>query len=381
MAAAGTLAFDGASVSRLLAQGACGVDEPPGYLVKTLPLTGDRARATPFGTIVGGGGLDARMFTDLSRISSTRLITPTPEVFVRTAPPADLASRLGDWRMDVGPGRPPLDVEELRRLSTPQGAHVIECAGNSDPDNFGLLSAATWDGVPLTTLLPRLAPAADSGEFGVLVSGLDDDAQGARTSIAGASWIVPWADLSTLQPFLATRMNGEWLTPEHGAPVRLVVPGWYGCAWIKWVREMRLVGADAPATTQMTEFATRTHQDGRPELARDYAAPVIDLAATPIRVEQRRVEGRIEYRVVGLTWGGTAPTTRLSIRFNSREPWTPVTVCPATNMSRAWSLWAHRWRPTEPGTYNITLSSPDPAIRTRRLDMFFYARRVRIDEM
>ena len=91
--------------------------------------------------------------------------------------------------------------------------------------------------------------------------------------MAGASWVLPIAALNSLGAFLAVRMNGEPLPPDHGMPVRLVVPGWYGCAWIKWVIAIRLVGADEPATTQMKEFAGRTHQTARHDLARDYVPP------------------------------------------------------------------------------------------------------------
>jgi DMSO/TMAO reductase YedYZ molybdopterin-dependent catalytic subunit len=176
-------------------------------------------------------------------------------------------------------------------------------------------------------------------------------------------------------------MNDETLPLAHGAPVRMVVPGWYGCSWIKWVREMRLVGPDEPATSQMLEFARRTHQDGLPALARDYQPPVIDLAATPIRVERRRVNGAIEYRIVGIVWGGTTPVSSLQIRFGARDAWKPLDICPRPTSTQAWSLWSYRWKPTEPGVYSIALKCPDPSVRTRRLDLFFYARRVRIDEV
>ena len=69
--------------------------------------------------------------------------------------------------------------------------------------------------------------------------------------------------------FLAVRMNGAPLTADHGAPVRLVVPSWYGCSWIKWVDRLSLVGADAPTPTHMVEFLTRTQQSGITKLARD----------------------------------------------------------------------------------------------------------------
>ena len=117
--------------------------------------------------------------------------------------------------------------------------------------------------------------------------------------------MLSWTDIAARRPFLATGMNRGPLPLDHGAPVRLVVPGWYGCSWIKWVDELRLATPDAAATTQMREFAGRTHQDGVPELARDYEAPAIDVAATPIRVERRRVNGVLAYRVVGIVWGCT----------------------------------------------------------------------------
>lgn len=379
MASAGAWALDAGSLTRILAQGTCVDTEPFGELLGTVPLTGDRPRQTPFGEAVGGPGLDTRLFTDLSVLDPGRLITPTAHVFVRTAPPPGVESMAATWTVALGApasGRS-IGIDELRRLAKPLGAHLIECAGNNDPDNFGLLSVADWSGVPLVDLVGRLQPT--SADWGVLATGVDHEADGARSSRAGASWILPLADLRRLGAFVAVTMNGEPLTVAHGAPVRLVVPGWYGCAWIKWLREIRLVNADEPATSQMLEFAGRTHQDGRPARARDYEPPVIDLAATPVRVERRRVNGALEYRIVGIAWGGAAPVSSLQIRFNARDEWKPLDVCPRPTTAQLWSLWTYRWKPTEPGTYNIALRCPDASVRTRRLDLFFYTRRVRID--
>ena len=83
--------------------------------------------------------------------------------------------------------------------------------------------------------------------------------------------------------FLATQMNGADLPRDHGFPVRLVVPNWYGCTCIKWVSQIDIVADDEPSTTQMREFAARTHQDGMPDLARDFQSPVIDLAGADLR--------------------------------------------------------------------------------------------------
>jgi len=252
----------------------------------------------------------------------------------------------------------------------------MECAGNADPANFGLMSTAVWEGLPMTAVLDRVAPL--SGGYRVLVHGLDD-AGPSRTSIPGASWIFSRDDLA--HALLATRMNGAQLPRDHGAPVRLIVPGWYGCACIKWVDAIELVPDDAPAASQMKEFAARTHQNGVPDRAREFQPAVIDTAAMPIRVEQWIDGGRVFYKVVGIVWGGSKPTNALSIRFQSGGPWTRVEDCPVPASTLTWSLWTHTWRPTEPGRYQIVLRVDDPSIRTRRLDIFFYVRDVDVDEV
>jgi DMSO/TMAO reductase YedYZ molybdopterin-dependent catalytic subunit len=370
------LAAWSATVERLTAQAAC-TDPPEGELLAVLPLYGVGAAATPLGRMVGGGGLDARLFTDVSALTPDTLTTPTPEVFVRTAASGRLREVPPTWDVSIGGADGfRLSAAELAAAAQPMGRHLIECAGNSNPENFGLMSAVEWSGVPLARVLdrvPRPGPAA-----AVLVSGLDDDTTSVR-SVPGASWILTPAAIEQRAPFLAVGMNGRPLTPDHGAPVRLVVPGWYGCAWIKWVNEIRWVGADEPATSQMREYASRTHQNGRPTLASDYAAPAIDTAAMPIRVEQRRVGGRVEYRVVGVIWGGTRVVDQLVIRFGTRDPGTPFAVCPAPRSHHAWSLWTYRWRPESPGYYDITLRPADASVPARRLDLAFYVRRVRID--
>jgi DMSO/TMAO reductase YedYZ molybdopterin-dependent catalytic subunit len=209
------------------------------------------------------------------------------------------------------------------------------------------------------------------------------------TSFPGASWIFSRADLQ--RALLAVRMNGAPLPPDHGLPVRLVVPGWYGCACIKWVDRIELVPDDSRATTQMREFAARTHQPLPPSvltsistgtaLARDFTPAVIDTAAMPVRVEKWIVGGRVEYRVVGIVWGGTKPTNALSIRFRTNGPWTRVDDCPMPASALTWSVWTHTWRPTEIGRYQIVLRVHDPSIRTRRLDLFFYVREIDVDEV
>ena len=156
----------------------------------------------------------------------------------------------------------------------------------------------------------------------MVIGGFNDRQAGLVPASLGASWIFTFDQLANAGAFLATRMNGAPLPLDHGFPVRLIAPGWYGCANAKWVDAITFVDDDAVATRQMREFAGRTHQQDTPSLARDFAPATMDLAAMPVRVEKRRI-----------------------------------------------------------GAYAIRLETDDPSIRTRRLDRGYYTRTVEIDEV
>lgn len=338
------------------------------------------APAPPFGRLLGSG-LDARLFTDLSLLARDRpdtLLTSTERFFVRTASPSAIA-RTDAWAIHAAGVAAPADlaVRDIEAMGSVSGRYLLECSGNVDQTNYGLMSAADWEGVPLAAVLDRLRPL--SGLSRVLVSGVDDEVSAARTSAPGASWIFSPDELQ--RALLALRMNGAPLTRDHGAPVRLVVPGWYGCACIKWVDRIEMVPDQAPATVQMREFAARTHQNPAAALARDFVPAAIDTAAMPVRVEKWSEGGRVVYRIAGILWGGSRPTNALSIRFRSGQPWAKVDDCPLPTSTLTWSPWTHTWRPEAPGRYQIVLRIDDSAIRTRRLDLFFYVREIEIDEV
>ena len=377
-AGAATLVEPGEVLARLAADVPCTGPAPAGELLGTLPLFRDRSQAQPFGVKISGQGLDARLITDLSILEPDKLITPNALAYIRTEIPAAVANHQGPWTLDASgmlAAPATLKLDDLTKLSKKMGPHLFECSGNGNPSNFGLMSVAEWEGIPLSEVVARLKPAKDA--TGVLVSGVDHIGQNSQRSIVGASWVFPLASLDSLGAFLATRMNGEPVPADHGKPVRLAIPGWYGCSWIKWVNEIRFVGPDEPATSQMVEFANRTHQTSPHKLARDYSPADIQTAATPVRVEKRKGPNGIDYRIVGILWGGTKPVDRLAIRFGKDQA-TPFTVCPTPKTHTMWSLWEYRWKPAAPGTYDISLEVPDKSVPQRRLNSGYYRRQVEI---
>ncbi|MFN7982764.1 MAG: molybdopterin-dependent oxidoreductase [Vicinamibacterales bacterium] len=356
-----------------------------GRLVRMMPLGRlDRRPAPPMHTLLGSG-LDARQFADLSMLDPEHLVTPTEHFYIRTAHPPQLPAPDG-WSIACGGlagSDQTLRVHDLERDAKTIGVRLMECAGNADPANFGLLSAAQWAGVPMSAVLDRLRPKP--GLQRIRVTGIDDDKTPSVTSNPGASWIFTLDELQKTGAFLALRMNDAPLTLDHGAPIRLVVPNYFGCSCIKWVSRIDWVTDDAPATLQMMEFSARTHQGGVFKFARDYTPPAIELAATPVRVEQwlvtRNGADRIVYRVVGVRWGGWRTSVPLTIRFASREAFVPVQDVPDSSEPGTWSLWSHEWTPSAPGRYQIALGVSDTSIPARRLDLYYYTRDVDIDRI
>jgi DMSO/TMAO reductase YedYZ molybdopterin-dependent catalytic subunit len=381
-AGAASLVDPGDVLARMAADTPCVAGGPAGELLGTLPLFRNRVVPGQFGVKYDGVGLDARLDTDLSLLEPNKLITPNELAYIRTEIPAAAANHQGPWTLETSGllATPAIvKLDDLTGLSKKMGPHLFECSGNGSNRQFGLMSVAEWEGIPLAEVVARLKPTREA--TAVLVSGYDHIGQNSQRSIVGASWVFPLANLDKLGAFLAIRMNGEPVPADHGKPVRLAVPGWYGCSWIKWVNEIRLVGPDEQATSQMVEFAARTHQTEPHKYARDYAPADIQTAATPVRVEKRKGPNGLEYRIVGIVWGGTKPVDRLQIRFGNDQPFTPFSVCPTPKTHTMWSLWEYRWKPTKPGVYDIALEVADQSVPQRRLKSLYYMRQVKIEEI
>src|SRR5512132_837158 len=183
-----------------------------------------------------------------------REVTPSESVYVRSN--FDMPSLAGDdHTIEVGGAvRSPfaVTVRELRAMAArARTAETVtmECAGNDrlamrplppgEPWRSGAVSTARWAGVPLRDLLERAGLAADAVE--IVVEGADRGTVENEPGVIPFARSLPVAEATGPRVMLALEMNGAPLTAAHGAPVRLVVPGWYGMASVKWVTRIEAV--------------------------------------------------------------------------------------------------------------------------------------------
>ena len=136
-----------------------------------------------------------------------------------------------------------LTLDELRALGSTEIDAGYECSGNSRRLIQGLASNGRWTGVPLTSVLDLAGVTSEAREF--VFFGADKgeetvDFRGQPHTVEQPfARSLPRADGLTSGPLLAYALNGEPLTREQGAPVRLVVPGWYGVANVKWLAHIQ----------------------------------------------------------------------------------------------------------------------------------------------
>jgi DMSO/TMAO reductase YedYZ molybdopterin-dependent catalytic subunit len=350
---------------------------PSGKMIGVVDFTGE-ARV-PMGEAFGEE-LDGRLYTDLSNLSAENPVIANERFYIRTRA-SKLLDNIKPWAIQLrGLIEKPfaIAVQDLKRESSPMGLHLMECAGNTRNARFGMISAASWTGATWADISERAKAKPEANR--VLISGFDRYMTKSAYSVPGASWVFTAEELRKAGAFLSTEMNGSPLTRDHGAPVRLVVPGWYGCACIKWVDEITFTDDSAAATSQMQEYAARTMQNGVPQVAREYKPAMIEQAAMPIRIEKWAIDEKIRYRVVGIAWGGSAPVKKLQIRFNPEEEYVDVSDFQQT-ANDPWSFWTHAWAPKQPGTYMIRLRVADPGVPARRLEAGYYMRTVEIAEI
>ncbi len=355
-----------------------------------------------------GKGRNARKFSnlreifpigeiDLNHLNPDNLVMTDENYYTRTEKPNLLnTSQLTHIQIKENFENPTfLPIQTIADNATSQGVTMMECAGNDKYSGFRLMSAANWSGVSfkefITSKIFGITKLGASFTH-VLISGFDKSTESGFNwkgvqSTAGASWVFTINDLIKQKSFFATKMNGKNLSIDRGYPCRLIVPGWYGCASIKWVNKIVFFNANAytPTTAQMREFSDRTHQIGTPQIISEYKNPVIDYTAIPIKVEKwKKLNGSPIYRIIGLQWGGqnTRPDLRINISHKNKDlEVNKIVDSVERNNLLSWQHWWYWWEPSKTGRHQITLSLKNSKHLSRRLDDKYYRQAVYISDI
>jgi DMSO/TMAO reductase YedYZ molybdopterin-dependent catalytic subunit len=262
-----------------------------------------------------------------------------------------------DWRLDVGGlvQRPlTLTLDELRARPRREVTFTIECSGNHGfPVVTGLVGNATWTGTPLAPLLREAGLLETSTD--VVFFGADSGKEKVRDVELTEQFArsMSLADATSADNLLVYEMNGQPLPVDHGFPVRLISPGWYGVANVKWLRRIELRDSRYEGKFMGRDYVTiRDEQrDGR-TVSVFTSVGRARLKSAPAKVTRK--DGA--YRIVGAAWG--AQIARVEVQVDD-GPWAPATLEEGAGGAAAWTFWYLDWGSPASGEHAITSRAID----------------------
>src|SRR5881275_36136 len=295
--------------------------------------------------------------------SLDQFITPTKSFYVRTHFPIPAIDR-DEWRLHVeGEVEKPfaINYEELLKLKSLTIPVTLECAGNNrkflEPKvkgvqwRLGAVGTAEWTGVPLAIFLDRAEVKPEARE--VILEGADG---GVLEEAKRPPGIVKFARSIPLlkareDVLLAYEMNGNELPPQHGFPLRAIVPGWYAMASIKWLQ--RVIVTDRPFTGyyQTIDYAYWKRRGDIGELIPVAEMQVKAEIAKPVHGET--VPSSSNVRVHGAAWTSDREITKVELSTDGGSTWNETNLL-SEPKPNAWRLWEFNWQtPSVPGKQTL----------------------------
>ena len=298
------------------------------------------------------------------------VIMPNARFYVRNhfeTPQLDPAS----WRLEVSglverPLR--LSLRDLHHMRSETLMATLECAGNGrsgfDPPadgeqwQLGAVSTAEWTGVPLVEVLDHAGLTPQAPE--IVFRGADQGNVGEAADPTRFERSLPVTDAGHPGSLLAYAMNGEPLPLEHGYPLRLIVPGWYAVASVKWLTEIEAIGSSFTGFFQAKRYVYETERDGT-------------VACEPVRLQQVRSvitqpsagqeipAGDLVVR--GVAWSGAAPIDKVEVSIGT-GPWQNARLI-GQRHRHSWQWWELLTQIDSPGQTTLRARATDLAGRTQ----------------
>ena len=289
-------------------------------------------------------------------------LTPNPLFYVRNhfdTPEIEMSS----WRLSVDGfvselGQ--LDFDDIKRLPKYTSTITLECAGNNRSDlepptpgnqfQSGAVSTAVWAGAALKDILGE--SGIKPGARQVLFEGADFG-----TPVPGGSEMpylrsLPMEVAMHPDTLVAYEMNGEELPIEHGYPLRLVVPGWYGMASVKWLSGIKVIDYEFEGFFQ-TERYVIENDDGVWEQIKEMS--IKSLISSP---DAGEVLANKSTCVAGMAWSGSAQIKNVEFSSDGGQTWEQATLI-GPSERYAWQQWHMTWTPPALGHYTLACRATD----------------------
>ncbi|MEM6464454.1 MAG: molybdopterin-dependent oxidoreductase [Pseudomonadota bacterium] len=265
-----------------------------------------------------------------------------------------------------------LTIAQIRALPEITMPVTMECAGNgragvsprsfSMPWRYEAVGTSEWTGTPLAPLIEKAQPQADVVEFSF--TGADYGFDMGEPHFFGRSLTLQ--QLQDLDVMLVHGMNGAPLLPQHGAPLRLIVPGWYGMASVKWLTEIEALCEPYQGFQQMRTYRFKANKEdaGRPVQAMRVKSLMLPPGVPDWKTRRRYVKaGPVD--LMGRAWCGAGRTV-VRVEVEVLGEWKDAVLQPNPD-KHAWSKWTFPWD-AQPGEYVLRCRATDSGGETQPLE-------------
>jgi DMSO/TMAO reductase YedYZ molybdopterin-dependent catalytic subunit len=261
------------------------------------------------------------------------------------------------WKLEVGGlvRRPlTLTLADIKSRPRQEVVFTLECAGNHGfPWFTSGIGTATWTGASLASLLKDAGLHDKATE--VVFYGSDRGEEEVRQIKTPQNFArsMSVADALDTNHMLCYEMNGVSLPQGHGFPLRLIAPGWYGIANVKWLKRIEVLDTRYMGRFMARDYVTlREEQRGTEMVWTEKSVGRTLLKSVPGKVT--RLDGK--YRVAGAAWG--APIERVEVQIDGGA-WQPASLDRSRRTDFAWRLWTLDWPNAAPGEHSITSRAID----------------------
>jgi DMSO/TMAO reductase YedYZ molybdopterin-dependent catalytic subunit len=273
-------------------------------------------------------------------------------------------------------------LADLQRRPSRTLRVTIECAGDgrallsprpvSQPWLSGAVGTADWTGTPLSPLLKEAGLKREVVEL--LFTGLDRGVEGGVEQDYQRS--LPLDEAMRPDALLAWAMNGQPLEPQHGFPLRLVIPGWYGMAHVKWLSQITALEAPFDGYQQSIayRYSNSRSEPGEPVNLMRVRSLMVP-PGIPDFLTRTRVVRRGELELTGRAWSGRAAVVRVQVSVDGGRTWGDAELAtPGAEAPHAWQAWRFRWRAHDPGIFELVCRASDSSGEVQPLDQFWTVR-------
>lgn len=266
-----------------------------------------------------------------------------------------------------------IPLDDLRNRPEVSLPVTFECAGNgrallephpiSQPWILEAVGTGEWTGTPLRGVLEEAG--VRNGAVEVLFTGLDRGVEGEVEQAYERA--VPIDEAMREEVLLVHSMNGQPLLPQHGAPLRLVVPGWYGMTNVKWLTAVSVLDEPYEGYQNARSYRLRSDPDEQGEpLSRMRPRALAVPPGIPEFMSRTRVLDAGTVRLQGRAWSGLGDIVRVEVSTDGGATWSDATL-EAPISVWAWRGWTHDWN-AEPDEHVLCCRATDSTGETQPLE-------------